>query len=182
MKILLQPATENLDNNTVYQLAKDISIEFKDAKVSVASGIQPHTEVQFQVAFDIDRNQWNSPKLLDWFYKNSNPKKDGIILLIIDVDAYSNGLNFVLGEAFPERRLGAVYLPRIKEEFYGLKPNDKLFYERIVKECVHELGHIFGFNHCANRRCIMHFSNSLSDTDVKGKSFCDTCRVKKPVI
>ena len=120
--------------------------------------------------------------MLEWFYKNLNPKKDRIILIILDVDAYSNGLNFVFGEVFPKGGLGVVYLPRIKEESYGLKPNDKLFYERIVKECVHELGHIFGFNHCPNRRCVKHFSNSLSDTDVKGKSFCDTCRVKKPVI
>jgi archaemetzincin len=83
-----------------------------------------------------------------------------------------------LGEAFSRRGLGAVYLSRINEEFYGLRSNDKLFYERMVKECVHELGHIFGFNHCPNRRCVMHFSNSLSDTDVKGKSFCDACKVK----
>ncbi|HEX7180098.1 MAG TPA: hypothetical protein VF220_10265 [Nitrososphaeraceae archaeon] len=102
-------------------------------------------------------------------------------LLILDVDAYSSGLNFVLGQAFPHRRLGAVYLPRIKEEFYGLKPNNELFYERMVKECVHELGHIFGFNHCPDMLCVMHFSNSLSDTDFKRKSFCATCRIKKPI-
>ncbi|TLX91314.1 MAG: hypothetical protein E6K97_02920 [Thaumarchaeota archaeon] len=39
----------------------------------------------------------------------------------------------------------------------------------MVKECVHELGHIFGFVHCPNIECVMYFSNSLSDTDIKGK-------------
>jgi hypothetical protein len=33
VEIILQPATANLDNNTLYQLAKDISVEFKDVKV-----------------------------------------------------------------------------------------------------------------------------------------------------
>jgi archaemetzincin len=66
MKIILQPAAANLDNNTLYQLAKDISVEVKDVKVDVASSIEPLTEAQFQLAFDERRNQWNSPRLLDW--------------------------------------------------------------------------------------------------------------------
>jgi archaemetzincin len=162
----------------------DVSREFKGIKLKIAgtanntiiSSIKEYAKSQY--LFDTDRNQWNSPKLLDWFNDKLKPNNDRIILIILDVDAYSHDLNYVLGEAFPRGRLGAVYLARIKEEFYGLRPNDKLFYERMVKECVHELGHIFGFVHCPNRRCVMHFSNSLSDTDAKGKSFCDNCRVK----
>jgi archaemetzincin len=187
MEIVIQPLLTGLTDNIINELADDISREFEHIRVGITSidkisNSYVKSDATFNLNFNFERKQWNSPKLLEWFYKNLNPKKDRIILIILDVDAYSNGLNFVFGEAFPKGGLGVVYLPRIKEEFYGLKPNDKLFYERIVKECVHELGHIFGFNHCANRRCIMHFSNSLSDTDVKGKSFCDTCRVKKPVI
>jgi archaemetzincin len=178
MKIILQPAAANLDNNTLYQLANDISVEFIDVKVNVASSIEPHTEAQFQLAFDGRRNQWNSPRLLDWFSQKLKRSIKTKILVILDVDAYSNGLNFVLGEAFPKGGLGVVYLPRIKEEFYGLKPNDELFYERMVKECVHELGHVFGFVHCPNTECVMHFSNTLSDTDMKERSFCRSCRSK----
>jgi archaemetzincin len=162
----------------------DVSREFKGIKVKIAdtanntiiSSVKKDAKSQY--LFDTDRNQWNSPKLLDWFYDKLKPNNDRIILIILDVDAYSRDLNYVLGEAFSRRGLGAVYLARIKEEFYGLRPNDKLLYERLVKECVHELGHIFGFNHCPNTRCVMHFSNSLSDTDAKGRSFCDACEVK----
>jgi archaemetzincin len=100
------------------------------------------------------------------------------MLFILDVDAYSNGLNFVLGEAFHKGRLGAIYLPRLKQEFYRLKPDNELFYKRMVKESVHELGHVFGFGHCQNPRCVMHFSNTLSDTDNKGRSFCQSCRTR----
>jgi archaemetzincin len=187
MEIVIQPVLTGLDDNTLNELTEAIRTELEHIRLTVTNVvhnpaiIQFNRDVAFESAFDIDRNQWNSPQLLDWFYKSFKPKKDSIILLILDVDAYSSGLNFVLGQAFPHRRLGAVYLPRIKEEFYGLKPNNELFYERMVKECVHELGHIFGFNHCPDMLCVMHFSNSLSDTDFKRKSFCATCRIKKPI-
>jgi archaemetzincin len=38
------------------------------------------------------------------------------------------------------------------------------------------LGHIFGLTHCGNTRCVMHFSNSLSYTDIKEKLFCNICK------
>src|SRR5437867_2763222 len=184
VEIIVQPILALLDYRTLDNLRNDISREFENIKVSVASGsnysglIQPKKDVTFQSSFDKHRNQWYSPKLLDWFFEKFRPNKDTIILFILDVDAYSDGLNFVFGEAFHKGRLGAIYLPRIRQEFYGLKPNDQLFYERMVKESVHELGHVFGFFHCQNPRCVMHFSNSLHDTDTKGSSFCHSCRDK----
>jgi archaemetzincin len=182
MEIIIQPLLTGLNDNTLKDLVNDVSREFEGIRVTIAGGTNTLTKnANFQSLFDTDRNQWNSPKLLDLFYDKFKPNKDRIILVMMDIDAYSRGLNFVLGEAFPKGGLGAVYLARIKEEFYGRKPNDKLLYDRMVKECVHELGHIFGFVHCPNIECVMRFSNTLSDTDVKGKSFCGTCRMKNPI-
>ena len=161
----------------------DVSREFEGIRVTIArandttiGSVKKHAT--FQSLFDTNRSSWNSPRLLDWFYDKLKPNKDRVILFIMHVDAYSDGLNFVFGEAFPKGGLGAVYLARLKEEFYGLKPNDKLVYQRMVKECVHELGHVFGFVHCSNAECVRHFSNTLTDTDIKGKSFCRTCMKK----
>ena len=56
------------------------------------------------------------------------------------------------------------------------KENDKIFYGRIIKESVHELGHVFGLRHCENRKCVMHFSNSIEDTDIKTHVFCKNCK------
>jgi archaemetzincin len=188
MEIVIQSLLTGLNDNTLNDLVNDVSREFEGVKVTNAGGADNITigslkkDANIHSLFDTNRNQWNSPKLLDWFYDKLKPNKDRVILVIMDVDAYSDGLNFVLGEAFPKGGLGVVYLARIKEEFYGFKPNDKLFYQRMMKECVHELGHVFGFAHCPNRECVMHFSNTLSDTDIKQKSFCDNCRMKKAIL
>lgn len=183
VEIVVYPFLAVLDNIIVNNLGNDISKEFEDIKVTVTTPANVSNLVQLKKAssFNKRRNQWYSPKLLVWFFQKFRPNKNTKILFILDVDAYSDGLNYVLGEAYPKGGLGIIYLPRIRQEFYGLRSNDNLFYERMVKECVHELGHIFGFVHCPNKECVMHFSNILSDTDIKAKSFCGTCRMRKPI-
>jgi hypothetical protein len=49
------------------------------------------------------------------------------------------------------------------------------------KEAVHELGHVYGLLHCKNTRCVMHFSISLHYVDTKERSFCQSCRIIKPI-
>jgi archaemetzincin len=99
--------------------------------------------------------------------------------VICDFDAYSDELNFVFGEAHLGGRVAAIYLPRLREEFYVHKldknNNKNLFEQRVIKEAVHELGHTFGLRHCQISKCVMHFSNSLQDTDFKDDKFCERC-------
>jgi archaemetzincin len=179
MRIILYPILATLDYRTLNSLAKDISKEFENTKVTVGSSrTQFDAEKVLQSNFDRNRNQWNSPKLLGSFLEKFNPATGTKTLVIFDADAYSYGLNFVFGEAIGNGAIAIIYLPRIKQEYYGLKPNEQLFYERLVKESVHELGHAFGLAHCTSTRCVMHFSNSLHDTDFKKRSFCDSCNCK----
>jgi archaemetzincin len=125
--------------------------------------------------FNKTRNQWKSSMILEWTLREMNPNSYTKILAICDLDAYSNGLNFVFGEAHRGGRVGAIYLSRLRQEFYGFLPDADLFQQRIIKEAIHELGHVFGLSHCEKRSCIMHFSNSLRDTDFKDPYFCNRC-------
>lgn len=92
------------------------------------------------------------------------------VLGITDKDLYVKNLNFIFGLAYSN--LSVISLNRLVSEDRGL------FYERAVKESVHELGHLAGLAHCANATCVMHFSNSLRDTDRKNENFCSKCQKK----
>lgn len=129
-----------------------------------------------QYAFDPKRRQYHSTKILEWL-KNI-PVMDTRILGIVDLDLYVSELNFVFGEADVAHGVCIISLVRLRQEFYGLPKNENLFWERALKEAVHELGHTYMLGHCGDTRCIMHFSNSLQDTDIKGPDFCPRCKLK----
>jgi archaemetzincin len=129
--------------------------------------------------FDKARKQWISDSLLDWLLETNQPDITTKLLAICDFDAYSDELNFVFGEAHLGGRVAAIYLPRLREEFYVHKSdknnNKNLFEQRVIKEAVHELGHTFGLRHCQISKCVMYFSNSIRDTDFKDDKFCERC-------
>jgi len=100
------------------------------------------------------------------------------LLAIVSVDLYVPELNFVFGEANSQTKVAVISTIRLRQEFYGLLQNKQLFLERLTKEAVHELGHTHGLPHCPDRKCVMHFSNSLRDTDFKSYSFCPNCKKK----
>lgn len=98
------------------------------------------------------------------------------VLGVADLDLYVPQLNFVFGQATNWGREAVIGTPRLRQSFYGLADDENLFRERVVKEAIHELGHTLALDHCPNRECVMHFSNSLADTDLKDRHFCTRCR------
>ncbi|MFP3310624.1 MAG: pentalenene synthase [Caldivirga sp.] len=86
---------------------------------------------------------------------------------VVNADGYVPGLNFVFGVA--EGDYALVFTARLLGE---------LLVTRILKEVIHEVGHTLGLGHCENPSCVMHFSNTLMDTDRKGPGFCPRCMVK----
>jgi len=125
-------------------------------------------------AYNPERKQYLSSKLIASL-NLSERERDERIVGIADVDLYAPRLNFVFGEADILSGTAIVSLCRLRQEYYGLPPDKTLFLERATKEIVHELGHTFGLRHCSNVKCVMHFSNSLADTDWKEVNFCNKC-------
>lgn len=126
-------------------------------------------------AYDPERRQYLSPRLLSRLRRIKKGTADKI-LGIVDVDIYSPGFDFVFGEADINYGVGTVSFYRLRQERYGLPPDARLLEERAIKEAVHELGHLYGLGHCRNQECVMHFSISLSNVDIKGKTFCSRCQ------
>ena len=106
------------------------------------------------------------------------PDSGNRALGVVDVDIFAPGLNFVFGMADIAGRRALISLRRLRQEFYGLPQDEELFLERTLKEAVHELGHTYGLEHCSDPACVMHFSNSLRDTDLKSWKFCPNCQEK----
>jgi archaemetzincin len=170
-------------NSIAYSLVQHLSEIYGDiASVNNSSSLissssnTPSTRMPPAHLYDRRRKQWISDKILEWLLQNNNPDRNTKILAICDFDAYSGELNFVLGEAHFGGRVAAIYIPRLRQELYvKISDPSKLFEQRVIKEAVHELGHVFGLTHCEKSRCVMHFSNSLQDTDFKNYRFCERC-------
>jgi len=129
-------------------------------------------------AYNPQRKQYSSSKLLTSLEKSERGER---VAGIANVDLYVPRLNFVFGEADMGSGTAIISLCRLRQEYYGLAPDEALFLERATKEVVHEIGHTFGLGHCSNIKCIMHFSNSLADTDLKEVNFCSGCRPRLEV-
>jgi len=53
------------------------------------------------------------------------------------------------------------------------------FYNRLLKICLHELGHNFGLKHCPTPQCLMNDANeTIRTVDDAHESLCSSCRKK----
>lgn len=139
------------------------------AKCVVSPGAVDPTD-----AFNAARRQYNSTQILSKLLENEGAN-GGKLLGVADVDLFIPVLTFVFGEAQLENRAALMSVHRLRQQFYGLPADERLFYERCEKEAVHELGHAFGLVHCKNFECVMHFSNSIEQVDLKTNSLCRSC-------
>jgi len=113
-------------------------------------------------AFTRQRDQWHATTILDALANAKRP--EWLRLLgIVDVDLYASQLNFVFGEADPDRGVAVFSTARL---------HAGQLYRRAGTEAIHELGHTFGLGHCSRPSCVMWFSNTLAETDRKDPHPC----------
>jgi archaemetzincin len=130
-----------------------------------------------RLAFDMDLGKY---RVEGFFLKAFNIKNDverahnisiDKILILTDVDicdppnmngfGYSDNVNHIFA---------LVSIFRLK------RGADKLtLKDRLTKECLHELGHTYGLEHCARSTCPMSVSPSVLEIDQKLKKFCPRC-------
>jgi archaemetzincin len=125
-------------------------------------------------AYEPKRNQFNAPLVLKQFL-TSNPNPVPLILAVIPQDIFIPMLTFVFGQAQLKGRAAIVSVARLRQEFYGLPPDPPLLIERLRKEVVHEVGHLWGLMHCDSPACAMRLSTNVWNLDRKGERLCSGC-------
>lgn len=65
---------------------------------------------------------------------------------------------------------------RLRQEYYGFDRDDELMRERLLKECIHELGHTLELRHCQEYSCVMASAHAVEWIDLREVSFCESCR------
>jgi archaemetzincin len=142
----------------------------------VACEIVP-AELDPTPAYHAERQQFHSSELLCRMQALVQPMR-WRLLAVADVDLYIPILKYVFGEAQLGGPCAIVSTFRLRQEFYGLERDDHLLQERLVKECVHELGHTLDLRHCEDYRCAMASSHAVEWIDLREISLCDSCRAQ----
>lgn len=171
MYTLLLVPVGTFDSSILTEISGPLQTAFR---VEVNVGAESYA---LKDACNISRRQCNSTAILENMRRSRQTDID-LMLGVTSVDLYAEGLTFVFGEADISSGVAIISLTRLRQEFYGLPPDSKLLTQRAVKEAIHETGHLYGLPHCRSKRCIMHFSKTLRDTDIKGPGFCDICRIR----
>lgn len=175
-------------------LVKNLSSIFKtDVKIS------RHIIIPTSL-FNEEKKQYDGRKLLKFLTDNMTLREvRAINLAVFDRDLFTGNLDYVFGLASPFPKICIISLlrlhPHFDEKYFagGLKkrksgrfplivrrlssPEEKLYYERIIREAVHGIGHTIGLTHCRDRSCIMHSSDTVGHIDAKQTGFCQTCQV-----
>jgi archaemetzincin len=125
-------------------------------------------------AYDASRAQYESRRLLAMLREIAG-LRGSLVLGVTDVDLFSPIFTFVLGEAHLGGSAGIISLYRLRTSFYGLPEDEDLLVARAVREALHETGHMLGLAHCRDPRCVMRFSATAEEVDLKPAAYCPAC-------
>src|SRR5882672_10938445 len=158
---------------------------------SLLQGLEPAISRAFQAdcevlrttldpapAFHGERLQYHSSELLRLMQGFAGP---GCwrLLGITSADLYIPILTFVFGEAQMGGPSAIVSCHRLRQESYGLPPDNELLRRRLAKEAVHELGHTVELTHCDDYRCVMASSHVVEGIDLKEDLLCAECQRRR---
>ena len=155
---------------------------FLEDRTGVAAQLLPHS-IHPGFAYVRDRGQYDCRPLIEILEARA-PAGDEVALGVADVDLFSAMFTFVFGEARLAGRAGIFSIHRLRKERYGLPADPAVLEARSRREALHETGHLLGLIHCREPGCVMRFSPSAEEVDLKDDRFCPRCseRLRQPAV
>ena len=119
-----------------------------------------------------------STDVLGWL-RREMPADAFCAVALTTTDLYpEDAWNYVFGQASFFDRAGVFSFARYDPAFFG-RPREadtpSLVLRRSLKVMSHEIGHMFGMEHCIRFRCLMNGSNNLDETDGTPIDLCPVC-------
>lgn len=108
-----------------------------------------------------------------------NKPKDAVALMAItQKDLFPKPeWNYVFGLASYQNGVGVTSMYRFHDGNLS-KENFNTSLLRLAKISSHEIGHMFGLNHCLSAICVMNGTNNLTETDEHFARLCSLCQKK----
>jgi archaemetzincin len=138
--------------------------------------VEMQVNVNTEKAYNATRRQYHSTQLLAQLREIGGGEAK--ILGVTDLDLFIPIFTFVFGEAQVGGCAALMSTHRLHQDFYGLPEDTRTLFARAEKEAVHELGHAHGLSHCRSFDCVMRFSNSVEQVDLKPGDFCQLCEAR----
>lgn len=154
-----------------YEVVKD-SVEAAVAYFDAVKLLRVITLTLPREAFSEAKGRYDASAILKDLKCRPELSRYACVLSLTDRDIFVPGSEYVFGVAELGGRVMIVSTKRLKSS------SEHVFKQRVFKEFLHEIGHLFGLDHCNDPSCVMSFSETVADVDDKSFDFCASCKEK----